>query len=281
MDDSKELRKHQPLHPSEIGLLNGSLVGVFHNWDSISIVTSIGDEIFSWESDSGLIHETRLVAEKYLVVTLGASVSVLQFQVYCFENKSWSRSFPVEFCDYTISGIHPTKPWVGILNKGATEIWNVGLLCKTYEWEGQCFDLMAFGNDEVIAALDDQSLFLLDSSKAPRFLKAIEGDDIVALDWLKPNELLVLGYLSGVVSLYNLRENSEAIILNCKSEIDRLCVVPQGEQIIVIEEAKSHIYNLETGTCYTVDNSSGLYIEQWPSRIAVLNDAGISFTSVA
>ena len=99
----------------------------------------------------------------------------------------------------------------------------------------------------------------------------------MVIEWLKPGELLVLGYVSGMVSIYNLGLQEETEILNCGKEIERIYVLKNWPLeklgvIAAVTESKTHFYHIESKTAQECINIYGCCLDDHTGLAILLGE---------
>lgn len=260
MKTSSDLRKYQPLRPVHIGLIGSQVVGLWHNWERLSIRCLQGKELFSWESTHGLIHEARIIGGAYLFVTLGFGVSLHHFRVYTFAHRQWGPLHSICATDYAVLGIHPSQPFVGIQNAGKTELWDLHTECKIHTWdiELECMDLSPEGH---LIGSHFEAIVWTQSEQVKLLACPLSLDERTALQWLYPPIYFVMGYASGRVSLYNIHTLQEEPLLHCGEEITSIYVARDPTWFALQTSTQTWIHHLGKQQTHILTDSYGLFEE--------------------
>ena len=275
MPDYKDLRSGHPLRPADIGKINGYIVGVWHNWDRITVKSTDGTELLSWESSEGLIHQARLINHRYLCIALGADISVYCVKFYDFVQKSWleKKSLGSGSVECALLSAHPTSSLLFLntcltTNTEHAEVWDINHPTARWpiamNWGFNCAD---FIDTNSLIACNFQGIFQINQDGSYQVL--YHSDDIsllhqqaeiTAIKWQPLDQTILIGDASGTLSLLTDGDPKGMILGKFSDEIVRIDCY--GSDLIAISTYDNcvHLLNINDTKQKTLPDAFGLQI---------------------
>lgn len=294
MTDYKAQRSGQPQRPADIGTVDGHIVGVWHNWDHLTVKRMDGAALLTWESDgTSLIHQARLVNQRYLGLVLGSGFNAFDVKVYDFAQKSWRKeqSLGAGTVEHALLSVHPASSLI-FLNTSPdhvehAEVWNLDQPdTRRPIADDMEFDCADFIDAASLIACNFEGIFRISQDGDCQMLRRADDialmrqrADITAVKWLPSSRAILAGDAGGVLFMPATDGGEGKILGRFSSEIHRIDYF--GGNLIAVSTLDHcvHLLNIDSLAQKTLTDAFGLHIS--PGKLIMLNASRTSFTDMA